>query len=325
MNKFTYPHYQTTKAKVKFIPMPKNKNTTKGTSIFGAINSDIIWFSLAFSAVFAAILIYFQVVQPNILRAYASESKANSADMLLDIEQKYNQYIQETKQLIPAQNSTTEICNTSQYYNGFGETNIILNQLEAKFEPSPNFKNLQDIYVFSSTEIQEQNTVNYQDYKSALDYLKEEKDKLIEVLAFLDFRNSWIDACEQIQTNRTTFATQEACEIIIRPSKKYLQGSNTTGRDEIQQMIERCEETAAPNFFFTNQWIFEFLQDYNNLISIDLSTTNLDQKDKLLQNYEQTKLSFTNRTATIDRIVNNKTNLSNIWYVLDINLEDMSV
>ncbi len=282
--------------------------------------SDFLWLFAALLCICSVIFVYFQIVQPNILTAYADIAKTNAVDMQLDIEKKYNQYITETSNSIPEEilSASSDICSTYQYYEGFGETKVNLAQLENKLQPSPEFDTLPNVYIFSDEAINIQNRTNYTEYIEAIQFLETQKSDLIEALSFLDFRNEWIDACEEIQ-DRTFVSINNSCAKIVRNSKNYLEGGNPTGRMEIGDLVDRCDEALEDNFIFTNQWMFDFLKDFDSLMSVDISTISIDQKESILQNYNQIQDSFQNRSSEINLAVSDKKKFQNIWYLLETN------
>lgn len=271
-------------------------------------SSNAPWYIAAFIAGFLVLGVFFGVFQPTALQAYANESVVRGNLMLSDIERKYNIYAQESQGLLPGNvlNGSGLTCGNDQIYRGLAEHSTTLQRIAQDTAPEPQFSQIPYALGFWDSEIATLHARSYRTYEDAFGHLRDHQEALQNILKFLDFRNSWIDACDRIQPALQNAPVISACQEALRVSQAYLDTQNPIGQSQVQALIRQCQTTEDNRFNYSASWLFEFLNLHNRLLEVDLARIITAQEADLTQHYNQVRTSIENQAVTVNDLLEEK-------------------
>jgi hypothetical protein len=284
--------------------------------------SNFIWYLISFILLVIFIGLYFLQFQPSILQVYANRSKQISTDMVLDIEQSYNTYLNSSAFTLPAQVTTIDrsTCSPKQKFTQFGEKKSQIEQVTSSFAPKPAYESIPSVYGFSSSEIDQFHRENYQSYQDAFSKLRLIQVEYIELLSFLEFRNTFIETCADISESLTNQPVVNACKNALLAINTYNSSQNDTAKKEVTDMENKCKESQKPGFVYSSAWLYDFLQKFNALMNIDTSELMVSQKTSLSETVTLYKTTFTVQNAKMEELIERKKTPEGSLYILDVEL-----
>ena len=283
-------------------------------SVFATFASDFFWQSIAITMIVALLMFYFQGLQPALIRAYSQQAR----DGLVNINNSFNQQINifnDMQNLVYSrfEYDSSLLCKDVSTYNFFLDDSNKLKSQRNSLNPNPNLKKLARVGPFFSQDILNIYSNKYELYQKKSQQILDKSEKLDVFLGFLDYRNSWIKACQNMQENRfSPISREESCQDLSVATQVFAQ-QNTDGLSaDLQQKVQNGLEICfTENGNFENDWFIKYdaIMEYS---------PNFDQLNKeVLLLSESLSLELEKAESEIIKVETNKTSILGMFYILD--------
>jgi len=314
----------------------ENHHKHESNSLLRAFGSDIVWFSVSISVLLASILFYFQVLQPRILNQISLQAQAQTLQVNNTFNSQINEIAKTQSSILNKNlNAFTDICNPTQIYSDMENDEFQLEQLSKKLQPDSENQSLQPYNIFSSSEISSTFDQYFNTYQNELNELQIERTKLEEFLSYKNYKNNWINNCIELQKSLDTSSTIE--EICLDENQLPSQFDQL---NEIYSQLESIEADQTklcqdwnntilfiPNedglFVNNNTFVFEWTDLYSRITQLDQEVITSFDTERLNQKISSFENLANQTVEEIISIAESKKGLTNIWYLLDINTDEV--
>lgn len=290
------------------------------------LGSDIIWLSIGVSLILCVALFYLQVLQPLFLNTYADKNLSKAQDITSSYTQKSNGFVELNAQMKSRFDSYSrqEICSDTQKYTSKSEDSEALQKYLKDLEPDTSLQTSPQYRMFSETSIKQEYQKIYSIYSSSLQNQKTYATELNSIIAFLEARNSWIDMCEQLQSEPVTTNTISSVCIDLTNKVRTINASSQGViwkdlKSSLEDTIVVCSNNSVsiPASQLTATRI-ALINAFDRIMSYKPDFDSLEKR------HSQTSSDFASKMQSsiqvINSTVNSKSQFENMFYLLDIKL-----
>ena len=281
-----------------------------------------VYIFFALCTLTALMVTYFIYFQPRILRAYTDNIFTKAGEMVLDVSQKYGQLQTTTADLLAVDTPTGSAaeCSNELAYQNVPQKKAELAELQESLVPDETLSFNPTVSRFWEQQIFEVHQVNYRDYNAMVMAANEESANVFRVLDFMEVKNTWMDACVDIQVSLSAQEVIDQCRRALLISTRFSGAKEDSIAASLVDIERHCALTQEADFVYTNSWNFEFLKMYNQLLAYDVSGEVLDQGQILEDRLQKFSQNIASRNELISQYANEKSIIAQSWYLLELNL-----
>jgi hypothetical protein len=291
-------------------------------TLWSVLSNDVLWLSISLAFFLASVLFYFQVLQPLVLDKYSESAQSQSSLAYQNYITKIND-ITLAKQDIGTHLARLNVdpCTEDAKYGQAQTDTKSLQKIKDGLVVDKNFNKIPDFYRFSNQEIKDAYSAFPAQYSSALNSLKPTISDTQNTINLEDYKNEWITSCLNIEKSAGNVADlQLICKNLKEKTTIYIKTASQKTLDSLKTPLANLDSsctdisasTAAflPNYFqFKLKWLVDFDTVYKTTVSpvTDLTENNT----KLFET------QVTTNQQKIQKIVSDKSGITNIWYLLN--------
>jgi hypothetical protein len=291
------------------------KNASKPTDF------SLVWQTISISLILGVIYMYFQGLQPLILRNYSQ----TITNQILATTTRFNlqteAFLDLQKQINSVQSfDPSKLCSqTEPFQDGFSIRDEIKN-LQQNLKPdqeSRETKNWQNFYLQETRNVY-QNFFNQ--YFLALNDISKTVNKTNSIPEFFEYRNILLTNCQAIEkTTELDSNVKVECLDLIEQNKKVAELKWffwQAVKEDIDLTTTLCQQILDPNPKITYlQFQQRWLKSYNRLMSYKVVLLSLDNDVRTTSErfLTQSKESL----EMVDKIAQKRQTLSNLWYFIN--------
>jgi hypothetical protein len=279
------------------------------------LKSDFFWQAIALTMLLAVFLFYFQGLQPAILKTYSNQTQTQLDEVAVSFNNQLKSFFEiQTLASSRFNYDSTLLCNETKLYQTISQDMEEINRIKIKLLPSQNLTELKTVGPFYESKIYEIYQGFYQKYDQDSRNLENNADEFLILLQFLNYRNSWIQTCQNLQEN--SFSEQsrlDACQEIITGTEVFKNQPNWDSlnseiKNRIQDGLNLCLEDSEN---LASQWF----NKYDMIMAYEPDFTTMNQEMVGVQ--ENFKGDLVDTKLEIREVVNKKTKFSGIFYILN--------
>ena len=303
-------------------------------------NFDILLAGIALGCVLGSVLFYFQGLQPLILDNIITLNNTQADELYDDFINKTTSMSQLSQTLDTAYSrSENEVCTGDISYTNRESDLATLDQLERQLIPNLNVRDPLPFNSFEDQDVFDLYNNVYSEYTTILDTYSEISASFRESVAFLEYRNIWIETCGDLLSNQTdAFLTEEEittsfCER-VGPFEANI-NPETTDFDNLQPILETSQTLCQDQENETDEeelplsvvqdddeseefvWREVFLQGYGDITTLPSQhQAVLVQAESSVNRLERVINSY---SIEVKKTQNEKTSLTGMWYIVSFN------
>jgi hypothetical protein len=293
------------------------------TSLWGTINSDIVWFAIALASILGVLLFYFQGLQPLILGKYVDQTQ----NRIIELNQSYTEKV--TNYLNLRSSLTAQVgynpagtCQDEPLYKSLQNDTSQLDLLRVGLLADTSFKELPKYQVFYERQIQNQYDTVYQSYSDTLSQIRNTSGDIYSLPGFLDYRNIWISSCQKISNSKGDLTIlKNVCAELKTKTQNYQQ-TNLPGYSDFKAKVDaginKCtdpESAKTSVFSGYGQWFLDWLNKYSAIMSFKPAENNQVQPINDLNQKFTSQLKLGQQK--INEIYDSRLSFWNIWYLMN--------
>jgi hypothetical protein len=240
----------------------KEEKTGFFKSILDTFGSDFFWQSIAFTMLLAVLLFFFGGLQPAFVKAYAKQAIDKITTLNNTFREQTLNFNQMQGLVLNRFNYDSNLlCSQTPTYTFLADDLNRLTSLRNNLTPDINLSELEKIGPFFDSEILAKYKEGYQAYTNLSNQSLQKSTELDFYLKFLNYRNDWITACQELQNSSFNQANrQQACQDLstateIFEEEKMLENVPNL-KSQIREGLKIC--TDINNKDFENQWFIKY-------------------------------------------------------------------
>lgn len=306
----------------------KNDKTKEGFMIklWNFLTKGTLATIIAIALVLGLVLFYFDGLQPLILKEYQVNINNQTIKVLEDSNQK-------TQALLDFQTDNSKIFEGPSFITECEDDLLVdldslnLDTLERSMLPNLSLKEVPKVNIFyhqPSLDRYNQYYTEYQDLSNTyIDYVQ----SIANYATFLDYRNVWINACNQIYSSDVKFETLlSACKDIISSDTKYKNFVDNAILEASKPSLIACQEVVAQeteiepdaNYPGLINWRLEWYAGFSKILRNVIDPVELFKNSE--STYNQFLLSTNDLNSDLDKIKEENTQIQNEFYFLDFEI-----
>jgi hypothetical protein len=294
----------------------------KEVGIFGQIKtafaSDVFWQVISGVMILSLFLFYFQGLQPAILNNYYQKFEKQSTELR-------EVYLGQVSSFYQIQNKIADsffydpgqLCVDTPFYESAADDIDEINRLKVNLFPKKNLVEIEKTGPFYDQEIRDIYSGLYSDYEASLIQIENINNQAIDSPQFLNYRNSWITACQNLQEDNFRDATiSSSCAELSTATETFKEQPGYTSLPEaqqnaIQQGLDACNQAGDNSkTVFSTEWFLA----YDLVMSYRVDSVVLSEPiPGITQAFSD---QVTNAINNGKKIRNDKTDLFGLWYII---------
>lgn len=270
-----------------------------------------------------AVAFYFGLIQPFILVRVS----AHTADKVNIIDDHKSKVVDQMKEFqsnignkISSNNEGVGVCSTSSKYLDINSDESDLATIVGNLDIADTLLTDSGVYGLTYNPIKDLYIDYSGEYIKAVNEMKIDVNNLKGVLSYLEYRNIWIEGCEELQSSVDYNSIDRVCKRIEKNTLEFLDGSsvNFLSGDievEINDLLRACDVFYVDNDVFVLSDQFD--NSFDSIMSYNPSLNGLSKAIESLQ-----AIDTVDTLDSIENTVVDKKSIQGMMYLLNLNMID---